>query len=84
MTTEVQIQQRKTVTEKCNHIQYIFVFKTSMRNVQLNNKIKNFELSLCLDTFCCVEVDSFSHFSMRAKTGIVSASADPMWNAVWK
>ena len=53
-----------------------------LRNAQINYYI--FCLYHCVDTFCCVEVDSFSHFSMRAKTGIVSASADPKWNAVWK
>ncbi|XP_050407938.1 active breakpoint cluster region-related protein isoform X1 [Patella vulgata] len=32
------------------------------------------------DTYCCLEMDSFGHFFMKAKTNISSSTADPSWN----
>ncbi|KAI8749253.1 active breakpoint cluster region-related protein, partial [Biomphalaria glabrata] len=32
------------------------------------------------DTYCCLEMDSFGHFFMKAKTHIRHATRDPAWN----
>ncbi|CAL1545920.1 unnamed protein product [Lymnaea stagnalis] len=32
------------------------------------------------DTYCCLEMDSFGHFFMKAKTHIITATRDPAWN----
>src|SRR6218665_4069387 len=38
----------------------------------------------CTDTFCCIEVDSFGHFFMKAKTNRIKKSMEPNWNEVTK
>ncbi|XP_059141298.1 uncharacterized protein LOC131929110 [Physella acuta] len=32
------------------------------------------------DTYCCLEMDSFGHFFMKAKTHIAEVTNDPSWN----
>ncbi|XP_067649209.1 active breakpoint cluster region-related protein-like [Haliotis asinina] len=32
------------------------------------------------DTYCCVEMDSYGHFFMKARTNICPSSADPAWD----
>lgn len=32
------------------------------------------------DTYCCLEMDSFGHFFMKARTNICHNSVDPSWN----
>ncbi|XP_046569347.1 breakpoint cluster region protein-like isoform X2 [Haliotis rubra] len=32
------------------------------------------------DTYCCVEMDSYDHFFMKARTNICPSSADPAWD----
>nr|KAG5690938.1 hypothetical protein BaRGS_034324 [Batillaria attramentaria] len=32
------------------------------------------------DTYCCLEMDSYGHFFMKARTHICENSADPSWN----
>ncbi|XP_048241269.1 breakpoint cluster region protein-like isoform X1 [Haliotis rufescens] len=32
------------------------------------------------DTYCCVEMDSYDHFFMKARTNICPTSADPAWD----
>ena len=32
------------------------------------------------DTYCCLEMDTFGHFFMKARTNICKASRDPAWN----
>ena len=41
-----------------------------------------FHLLTFPDTFCCLELDSFGHFFMKAKTHIISRSREPQWNDV--
>ncbi|XP_076453329.1 uncharacterized protein LOC143288590 [Babylonia areolata] len=33
------------------------------------------------DTYCCIEMDSYGHFFMKAKTHISSSTIEPSWNA---
>jgi hypothetical protein len=35
-----------------------------------------------VDTFCCLEVDSYGNFSMQAKTNLICNSTEPKWNEV--
>lgn len=37
-------------------------------------------LFIISDTFCCMEVDTFGHFYMKAKTNTCCSTADPVWN----
>ncbi len=34
------------------------------------------------DAFCCLEVDSYGHYSMKAKTNMVTRCVEPTWNEV--
>lgn len=36
----------------------------------------------CVDAYCEVEVDSFGHFFVKAKTKVVAATSEPTWNQV--
>ena len=36
------------------------------------------------DTFSCIEVDSYGHFFMKAKTNLICNSPEPKWNEVSK
>ncbi|KAL8574329.1 hypothetical protein ACOMHN_015860 [Nucella lapillus] len=33
------------------------------------------------DTYCCLEMDSYGHFFMKARTHISSSTSEPSWNA---
>lgn len=39
-------------------------------------------LYLYVDTYCAIEVDSFGHFFMKAKTDVCPNSKEPTWNQV--
>ena len=37
---------------------------------------------LAVDAYCTVEVDSFSHFFIKAKTRVSANGLEPVWNEV--
>ena len=48
----------------------------------INNLIMRYFLSS--DTYCCVEVDSFGHFFLKAKTNTLLRTAEPSWDEAFE